>query len=498
MNAIRALAVILMAASAACSTPASSEAPSSLRITLLDQADAIEVTGLFSRDLDRLRRVSWQQEEWERLLRVTVAPDSGAQAMLGTYVVTSDALRFTPRFPFDPGRQYAIRLDPSRLPGGGSSPVVTASVARPEPPAGPPTSVFGVYPSGGTVPENQLRMYLQFSAPMTRRGALNHLRILDDAGREVKDPFLPLDIDLWNDDATRLTVLFDPGRVKRGILPNVEMGRALQPGRRYTLVISSTWPDGQGRPLASEFRRTFRVAPPNERPIDVASWRIQPPVSGSRDPIKVLFPAPLDHGLLHSALGVARGGQAIPGAITVEAGETRWLFTPRDPWEAGPHSLIVLTTLEDPAGNRIGRAFEVPGGGPALKPPDSITVPFEVRGASQESERARNLEEVERLIAGREKEPAEKVFKNIELLKGRPAERLPGMMRALTGLIGVECSHCHVPDRWESEEKPAKVTARKHFAMQAELNKSQFAGQNAITCWICHRGQPKPQSTPPA
>ena len=91
----------------------------------------------------------------------------------------------------------------------------------------------------------------------------------------MEDPFLPLDTDLWNDDATtRLTVLFDPGRVKRGILPNVEMGRALQPGRRYTLVISSTWPDGQGRPLRPNFRRTFRVAPPNERPIDVASWRI--------------------------------------------------------------------------------------------------------------------------------------------------------------------------------------------------------------------------------
>jgi hypothetical protein len=385
MHAVKALAVILLAAGAACSTPASSKAPSQLQITLLDRTDAIEVTGLSSRDLDRLRRVSWEREDWEQLLRVTVASDNGAQAMLGTYTVTSDALRFTPRFPFDPGRLYAVRVDPSRLPDGGSSPVVTASVARPAPPAGPPASVLGVYPSGGTVPENQLRMYVQFSAPMTRRGALNHMRILDDAGREVEDPFLPLDTDLWSQDATRLTVLFDPGRVKRGILPNVEMGRALEPGRRYTLVIARTWPDGLGRPLASEFRRTFRVTPPNERPIDIASWRIQPPAAASRNPVTVIFPAPLDHGLLHSAVGVRRGDQAIPGAITVEEAETRWLFTPRDPWQPGPHSLVVLTTLEDPAGNRIGRAFEVRGGGPALKPPDSITVPFEIRGASAQN-----------------------------------------------------------------------------------------------------------------
>jgi hypothetical protein len=220
---------------------------------------------------------------------------------------------------------------------------------------------------------------------MARRGALQHVRILDEAGREVEDPFLPLDTDLWNQDATRLTVLFDPGRVKRGILPNVEMGRALHPGRRYTLVIARTWPDGQGRPLASDFRRAFRVGPPNERPIDLSEWRIQPPTAGSRDSLRVTFPAALDHGLLHSALGVAFEGRALHGAILVDAGETRWLFTPRDPWQAGSHALVVLTTLEDPAGNRIGRAFEVPGGGPASKPPDAITLPFDIPGAAPES-----------------------------------------------------------------------------------------------------------------
>jgi hypothetical protein len=384
MNANRALAAILLAAGAGCSTPAGSEAPLNLRIALLERTDAIEISGLSGRDLDRLRRVSWKQEDWELLFRVTVAPDAGAQAMLGAYAVTADAVRFTPRFPFDPGRQYSVRVDPSRIPGTGPAAIVTASVARPPPPAGPPASVVDVYPSGGTVPENQLRMYVQFSAPMTRRGALEHMRILDDAGKVVEDPFLPLDTDLWNHDATRLTVLFDPGRVKRGILPNVEMGRALQPGRRYTLVIARTWPDGHGRPLASEFRRPFRVGAPNERPIDIAAWRIHPPVSGSRDPVRVTFPTALDHGLLHSAIGVARGDRAIPGVITVEAGETRWHFTPRDPWQPGPHSLIVLTTLEDPAGNRIGRAFEVPGGGPAGKQPDSLSLPFEVRSVQVE------------------------------------------------------------------------------------------------------------------
>ena len=50
---------------------------------------------------------------------------------------------------------------------------------------------------------------------------------------------------------------------------------------------------------------------------------------------------------------------AVAGESAIEAGETRWLFTPRDPWTAGDYDLVALAFLEDLAGNRIGRAFEV-------------------------------------------------------------------------------------------------------------------------------------------
>ena len=97
-----------------------------------------------------------------------------------------------------------------------------------------------------------------------------------------------------------------------------------------------------------------------------------------------------------------------------------------------------------------------------------------------------------RHMAGHEDEPAEKVFANIELLKGRPALRLPGMMTALTGLLGVECSFCHDVNNFATET-PRKMTARRHFAMQAALNTGQFAGAHAVSCWTCHRGTPKPE-----
>jgi hypothetical protein len=102
------------------------------------------------------------------------------------------------------------------------------------------------------------------------------------------------------------------------------------------------------------------------------------------------------------------------------------------------------------------------------------------------------LDSVRDRIKGRENEPAEKVFGNIELLRGKPASRLPGMMTALTGLLGVTCTTCHVPGRFESEELAPKRTARQHFKMQAALNREYFGGANAISCWTCHRGAPKP------
>ena len=107
-------------------------------------------------------------------------------------------------------------------------------------------------------------------------------------------------------------------------------------------------------------------------------------------------------------------------------------------------------------------------------------------------EDAKYLAEVKQKLVGHEDELAENVFKNIEILKGKKASRLPNMMSALTGLLGVSCSYCHVPNEWAREDKPTKQTARKMFRMIGRLNKEEFEGKNAVSCWTCHRGNPHP------
>lgn len=326
-----------------CGCAAESSGPPTVAL----EAPSIVVRNIPGEQLAKLRG-EMTREQWNEVMRVTVA--EGQPAMLGDYVVDGNAIRFTPMFPLDPGRQYHVTFAPANL---------TATVALPAATAQPSTVVSHVYPSTDVVPENQLRLYIHFSAPMGLKGGLDYVSLLDERGEKVIDPFLPLDTEFWNSDHTRYTVFFDPGRQKRGIMPNQQMGRSLEPGKRYTLAVDREWRDANGLPLKEPFRREFTVGPADERPLDVNAWRLTVPVGGTRDPLVVSFPEALDHGLLLRALGVWKGGRPLDGEIAIEEQETRWRFTPRDAWQAGGYQLMAFGMLEDLAGNRIGRAFEV-------------------------------------------------------------------------------------------------------------------------------------------
>ena len=91
---------------------------------------------------------------------------------------------------------------------------------------------------------------------------------------------------------------------------------------------------------------------------------------------------------------------------------------------------------------------------------------------------------------------AEDVYKNVQIFKGKPADRVIRAMDALTGLLGVECTYCHIAREWDKEDKPQKQTARKMFEMIGYLNDEHFRGENRISCWTCHRGHGTPPALP--
>jgi hypothetical protein len=342
-------------------------------VTASGGAAYVEVEGLSGSAL-RALAAERSADEWSRVLRLTVADD--APPMLGTVVVADSALRFTPQFPFDPGRQYRVRFDGAAVSGwdGGEVRLVEATVGLPAVATEPTTVVSHVYPSGDVVPANMLRMYVEFSAPMGRKSGVEYLHLLDHEGREIAGAVLPLDYEFWSPDHRRFTVFFDPGRVKKGILPNQQMGRPLEAGQTVTLVVDAAWRDANGLPLKEGYRRQFRVRAADERPLNEETWNVQAPAGGSRAPLVVTFPEPLDRGLLMRALSVTRDGHALEGDIAIEQAETRWTFTPKEQWRSGAYALQALDVLEDLAGNQIGRAFEVDNFDRVDKSPNPQTV----------------------------------------------------------------------------------------------------------------------------
>jgi len=109
-------------------------------------------------------------------------------------------------------------------------------------------------------------------------------------------------------------------------------------------------------------------------------------------------------------------------------------------------------------------------------------------------------------IKGKEKEPAEKVFKNIQTLKGVPAERLLAIMQmGYARSLGVTCTHCHTPEKWEAEDKNTKQIARDMSVMVKTINgellkniKNLKSETPTVNCTTCHRGQTKPALNLPA
>jgi hypothetical protein len=288
---------------------------------------------------------------WESILSVYADSRSAdPPPLLGTYSVDNGTLSFTPRFPLAAGMHYRAVF---RV--GGSAQVI-ADFEGPKLDRTASTHVEHVYPSIDTLPANQLKFYLFFSAPMARGEAWRRIHLLDQDGKEVELPFLELNQELWDPEYKRLTVLFDPGRIKRGLVPTNEVGPPLIEGRAYTLVIDQDWMDARGIRLVDGFRKQFHVVAADRTAPDSKNWHLTIPKAGTRDPVVLNFGEPMDYALL-TRLVALRG---VKGVATIDRGESEWQFVPDRAWLPNESCAIsVDNSIEDLAGNRPGRLFDV-------------------------------------------------------------------------------------------------------------------------------------------
>jgi len=295
----------------------------------------------------QLRHADPSIAQWQKAFPVFVDdaewPGSDASPpVLGRYELLPDGARFTPRYPLMKGLKYRASADLSVLLGlrdlehSTPSPLV---FSLPREPTVPSTVVDGIFPSSDALPENLLRFYVHFSAPMQSGGVQDHIVLLGSDGQPVAAAFLELTTELWDPAMRRLTVMLDPGRIKRGVGPNIELGAPLRQGDRYTLVIREGMRDAEGRPLLRSFSKSFRVTAAIREPIDPGRWTVDLPASGTRQALVLNFPTPLDHALLSHTIRVAAPDRArsVVGRIELDREETRWAFTPSSAWVAGPY-----------------------------------------------------------------------------------------------------------------------------------------------------------------
>lgn len=354
------LAAMMLNRQTPTASPPPKFSPTALAVRLdLEDGGSFAVLGLDPIVALQLANATIPTAAWNAFFSVTA--NQSPEPMLGTYSMESGELRFRPRWPLLPDVKYVARLTPLSqpiVPSLASPSTTTFSIPKPLPP--PPAVLTAIYPSSGRLPENLLRMYLHFSAPMRRGDVYDFIHILDAGGKPVPSPFVTLGEELWNEDGTRLTLLFDPGRQKHDLLPRQQAGPVLESGKSYTLVIDAAWPDVHGRPLGRETRKRFEAIQPETRPIQPEDWKITGPKPNSRDPLTIEFDRCLDHALLRRVVGVVNAsGKVVDGEIKVSDSETRWQLTPRETWAAGDYEVVIEAILEDVTGNRVGRAFEV-------------------------------------------------------------------------------------------------------------------------------------------
>jgi hypothetical protein len=329
----------------------------------------------------------------DSLLRVKVAEagdrnDESLPDISGDHEILGDGLRFIPHFPFESGVPFRAILDVGALGQPGLAEIQTLEFSFRREMTAAETEVKQVFPSKDVLPENLLRLYVLLSSPMQRGRAADNIAILGPDGSPAPDVLYRAPVELWDSNMTCLTILLDPGRLKRGVGPNRMLGPPLRAGQRYTLAVGPGMIDMHGRPLREGFAKSFSVSEAVREPVAIEKWTIRPPEMGGRQPVELVFPRQLDWAQLWRGITVAsESGPPISGRIDIDLGETRWRFTPDAPWQEGAHSVRVSPDLEDICGNTPYGPFDRP-----IRLADDVareaailSIPFEVRRSERVS-----------------------------------------------------------------------------------------------------------------
>ncbi len=290
--------------------------------------------------------------EGSRLSLHRIVGETPGGAMLSRTENEGENLRLTPTFSLSPDERYLIRLTSKEgeVLGTQEYQIPVAEMKAPK--------VVGVLPACGVVPANLLKFYIEFDQAMREgKSVFDHIAILDDQSKPVKSPWRRQEI--WSRDTRRLTLWIHPGRVKQGVNLREELGPVLQPGKKYTLVISKELRSHTGMNPAKNYRIEFETSAENRRKIHPEKWKIRLPESRSRDALEIQTPSALDPHLVRRHVEIfGPAGTAIETSLTWDQEQKVFRFNPAGKWASGNFRIEISKYLEDLAGNTPVRVFD--------------------------------------------------------------------------------------------------------------------------------------------
>ena len=307
-------------------------------------------------DLDQEQQhiIALDSLNWPNILKVYTNHGQGfqqTQAVLGSYKFQHGTFGFRPRFPFEPGTCYQAAVPILSLAELHFCPELRSLQTT--------ANQVTVYPTGKVVPANILRFYLYFDMPMRADNPYKHINLINSQGDTVSNVIYPAEPALWSSNQQRLTVLLDPGRVKRGLMANKQWGLAFAPGSEYFLVISKDITDQWGNSLTEDYVHPLLISETDYHSPDMNSWNITIPVINTRGLLKVEFDEPMDHAQCSRWINISLNDHILEGSWELGDNEMWAAFSPNTPWTAGAYQVMVYNKLEDRSGNSIRKPFEI-------------------------------------------------------------------------------------------------------------------------------------------
>ncbi|MEQ9402134.1 MAG: hypothetical protein RIM99_01000 [Cyclobacteriaceae bacterium] len=313
--------------------------------------------------LDALTELSYV--EWTSFFSLRVY--GSHRSMLGNYDIMGSQLVFTPRFLPDPEVTYRVLFsapDLKKYLTDFSEKTEIDALLQFDSYQNELEGNIAHFPEIDTLPSNVLRMYLQFPVPMSFENPYQYISIADASGNVLNDPFVEIEEGLWDPERTRLTLLFHPGRIKRGVGPNMTLGEIFEEGNTYQLNISKKWKTSSGIQLEERFVKRFYITGEIRKTITPKTWSIQAVSAESKDPLIIRTNHLLDQALAERLIYITDSKEkAVPGNLQFEARSRQLIFMPDKNWETGSYTITIDSKLEDICGNTIYHVFDLEGEG---------------------------------------------------------------------------------------------------------------------------------------